>query len=270
MPTQLVPPIRYVLSTWAICSTIPLLATPRLIVSPVALPSRSRNGWATATRPASAPPRQAKLTNISPGRNRPWSSRLTSPLRSSASSSREVVDLASPVAALSPVNVIGSAECTTSESRRAARSTACVPFWLLICALSPGAFSSAEFHSCPAGSTLWDLVLLCDRKGRSSIGQVAARRTQEPAREGTVKADVRQHDAEVRDPLRRLDRGARPRLAPDRLRDRHPVRQAGGRRAVRQGGPAGGRRRGEAGPGVRARAGREGAARVRRAGPQPG
>ena len=113
-----------VLSTWAICSTIPLLATPRLIVSPVALPSRSRNGWATATSPASAPPRQAKLTNISPGRNRPWSSRRTSPLRSSARSSREVVDLASPVAALSPVNVIGSAECTTSESRRAARSTA--------------------------------------------------------------------------------------------------------------------------------------------------
>src|SRR5438270_434190 len=63
------------------------------MVSPVALPSRSRKGWATATRPASAPPRQAKLTNISPGRNRPWSSRRTSPLRSSASSSREAVAL---------------------------------------------------------------------------------------------------------------------------------------------------------------------------------
>src|SRR5256885_5698943 len=75
MPTQLVPPIRKVLSTWAICSTSPPEATPRLMVSPVALPSRSRKGWATATRPASAPPRQAKLTNISPGRNRPWSSR---------------------------------------------------------------------------------------------------------------------------------------------------------------------------------------------------
>src|SRR5579875_2783173 len=111
---------------------MPLRATPRLTVSPVALPSRSRNGWATATRPASAPPRQAKLTNISPGRNLPWSSRRTSPLRSSASSSREVVDLASPVAALRPVNVIGSAECTTSDSRRAARSTAWVPFWLLM------------------------------------------------------------------------------------------------------------------------------------------
>jgi hypothetical protein len=70
-PTQFVAPIRYVLSTWAICSTMPLLVTARLIVSPVALPSFSRNGWATATRPASAPPRQAKLTNISPGRNLP-------------------------------------------------------------------------------------------------------------------------------------------------------------------------------------------------------
>src|SRR5579871_6469516 len=111
---------------------MPPLDTPRLTVSPVALPSRSRKGWATATSPASAPPRQAKLTNISPGRNLPWSSRRTSPLRSSASSSRDVVDLASPVAALSPVKVIGSVACTTSVSRRAARSTAWVPFWLLI------------------------------------------------------------------------------------------------------------------------------------------
>src|SRR3984885_14582031 len=161
MPTQLVPPIRYVLSTWAICSTTPALTTPRLTVSPVALPSRSRKGWATATSPASAPPRQAKLTNISPGKNLPWSSRRTSPLRSSASSSRDVVDLASPVAALSPVNVIGSVACTTSEGSRAARSTAWVPFWLLIRGFS--------LLGC---STLWDTVLLCDRKTRSSIGQV--------------------------------------------------------------------------------------------------
>ena len=46
-------------------------ATPRLIVSPVDFPSCAMNGCATATRLVSAPPRQAKLTNISPGKNRP-------------------------------------------------------------------------------------------------------------------------------------------------------------------------------------------------------
>ena len=65
----------------------------------------------------------------------------------------DVVDLASPVAALSPVNVIGSDACTTSVSSRAARSTAWVPFWLLIRGFS--------LLGC---STLWDTVLLCDRK----------------------------------------------------------------------------------------------------------
>src|SRR5580658_10532161 len=215
---------------------MPPLTTPRLIVSPVALPSRSMKGWATATSPASAPPRQAKLTNISPGRNLPWSSRRTSPLRSSASSSRDVVDLASPVAALSPVNVIGSDECTTSESSRAARSTAWVPFWLLI----QGFRSCSCGNTGSAGSTLWDLVLLCDRKRRSKIGQVP---DLWPAGPPERLSDVRQHDAEVRDPLRRRDRRAGPRLAPDRLRDRHPVRQAGGGRAVRQGRAARGRDR---------------------------
>src|SRR5215472_10415080 len=208
------------------------------MVSPVDFPSRSMNGWATATRLVSAPPRQAKLTNISPGRNLPWSSRRTSPLRSSASSNRDVVDLASPVAALSPVNVIGSDECTTSASRRAARSTAWVPLWLLMAACS--------FRAC--GFSSWDRVPLYGTEfyyvivgSGSKIGQVAAASSQ---RHGEV--DVHEHDAEVRDSLRRLDRGARPRLAPDRLRDRRPVRQARGGRAVRQGRAAGGRRRGEA------------------------
>ena len=59
-PTQFVPPIRYLLSTWAICSTSPpSRATPRLTVSPVSSPSSASTGWATLTRSASAPPRQA-------------------------------------------------------------------------------------------------------------------------------------------------------------------------------------------------------------------
>src|SRR3984885_7874585 len=125
--------MRYAQSTWAIWSTLcPEVTTPRLIVSPVALPSRSRNGCATATSEDPPPSRQAKLTNISPGRNRPWSSRRTRWLRSSASSSRDVVDLASPVRTVSSVNVTGSDACTTSDSSVAARSTACVPLGLLI------------------------------------------------------------------------------------------------------------------------------------------
>ena len=86
-----------------------------------------RNGRATSTRPASAPPRQAYRTNTSPGRNRPSSSRRTSPPRSSATSSRDVVLLASPVAVASSVNVTESVACTTSVTSRTARSTACVP-----------------------------------------------------------------------------------------------------------------------------------------------
>src|SRR5262249_49163620 len=70
-PSQLVAPIRYALSTWAICSTRPSRPTPRFTVSPVAWPSRFKNGWATSVSPASAPPRQANQTNISPARKHP-------------------------------------------------------------------------------------------------------------------------------------------------------------------------------------------------------
>ena len=84
------------------------------------------------------------------------------------------------------------------------------------------------------------------------------------------RSDVPQHDAEVRDPLRGRDGQARRRLAPAGHRDRRGVRQRARAGAVPRGGPA---RRGADGlprPGVRPRAGGEGAARVRRAGAQPG
>src|SRR5215831_14936654 len=156
-PSQFVAPITYTLSTWAIWSTTPSRPTPRFTVSPVSRPSRSRKGWATSVSPASAPPRQANRTNISPGRNRPASSRRTSPLRSSASSSREVVLLARPVAAASSVNVTDPGACTTSVSSRAARSTAWVPPRLLTTRLPVG------FCDCPLpSSTLRNSVLLCD------------------------------------------------------------------------------------------------------------
>src|SRR5215469_15381377 len=174
-PSQFVAPLTYTLSTWAICSTPPPRPTPRFTVSPVSRPSSSRKGWATSVSPASAPPRQANRTNISPGWNRPASSRRTRPLRSSASSSREVVLLARPVAAASSVNVTAPGACTTSVSSRAARSTACVPPRLLTTRL--------PVDSCDSplpSSTLRNSVLLCDPTigvlaGQGRIGQSKCR-----------------------------------------------------------------------------------------------
>src|ERR1700722_6490305 len=143
---------------------------PRLIVSPVTLPSLSRNGCATATREGSAPPRQAKLTNISPGRKRPWSSRRTRWLRSSASSSRDVVDFASPVTTASSVKDTGSAACTTSESRRAARSTACVPLGLLIGALPVRPRCLYRCRAIPLyGTKFYDVEVFVNRMPRYEI-----------------------------------------------------------------------------------------------------
>ena len=85
--------------------------------------------------------------------------------------------------------------------------------------------------------------------------------------EARTRAD--QRAPEVRDPRRRVDGGARPRLAPDRERARHrlPARR-GGRRPARC---RSGRRRAARAvrPRLDRRAGREGAARVRPAGAQP-
>src|SRR5690348_13445736 len=145
------------------------------MVSAVASPSRSRNGWATVTRPASAPPRQAYDTKTSPGRNRPRPSRCTSPCRSSAMSSRDVVLLASPVAAVSSVNVSAPGPCTTWMSSCAARSTAWVPVGTTATAAVPGLpreeFMSARGGSCLDSSMLRNSVLRCDPKIGLSPGQ---------------------------------------------------------------------------------------------------
>src|SRR5262249_55512670 len=116
------------------------------------------------------------------------------PLRSSASSSRDVVDLARPVAALSPVNVTGSAACTTSESSRAARSTAWVPFSL------PIRLSHLPCSADPNVPYYGTKVLLYDPMRGSRIGQVSGCRGSEGPEASVGKqgeADVREHDAEV-------------------------------------------------------------------------
>src|SRR5215475_39542 len=177
-PSQLPTPITYTLSTWAICSIMPSRSTPRLIVSPLCSPRRSRNGCASSASPASAPPRQAKLTNTSPGRNRPWSSRCTGPLRSSASRSREVVLLARPVVAASSVKVTEPGECTTSVRSLAARSTACVPLGL-VTVLSPPVLSRPATVAVVApgrssSSILQNHVLLCDPTDEPWDGQAGA------------------------------------------------------------------------------------------------
>src|SRR5215472_16941997 len=176
-PSQLPTPITYTLSTWAICSIMPSRSTPRLIVSPVSSPRRWRNGWASSASPASAQPRQAKLTNTSPGRNRPWSSRCTSPLRSSASRSREVVLLARPVVAASSVKVTEPGECTTSVRSLAARSTAWVPLGLVTvfpaCALPPWASAAVVAALALDSSILQNHVLLCDPTDGFRNGQAS-------------------------------------------------------------------------------------------------
>ena len=89
---------------------------------------------------------------------------------------------------------------------------------------------------------------------------------------GGLVAD--QRTAAVRDPRRVVDAGARARLAAHRLRARHRLRdvrapRADGRRA-RGSGPEGRGPARQVRPGLDSRAGREGAARVRPAGAQPG
>ena len=78
-------------------------------------------------------------------------SRWTRPLRSRAINSMEVVLLASPVAAVSSVNVTCPEQCTTRISSCAARSTACVPLGRASQRESP---REPEFHVTEPCSTM--------------------------------------------------------------------------------------------------------------------
>ena len=133
------------LSTWAICSTSAVpLATPRLIVSPVALPSRSRNGWATRDQPGLGAAAPGEADEHLAGQEPAVVVAPDQPVALERQQQPGGGRLASPVAALSSVNVTGSGECTTSASSRAARSTAWVPLgWSLHRACVPAHFGRA-------------------------------------------------------------------------------------------------------------------------------
>ncbi len=83
-------------------------------------------------------------------------------------------------------------------------------------------------------------------------------------------ADVRQQDAPLRDPQRGRDGDARPRMAADRVRAGRRVPARGVARGVPQGRAEGRGQQRQVRPGLHPRAGRQGAARVRHPGAQPG
>ena len=86
-------------------------------------------GRASSERSCSALGRAACRENSAPGRNAPARSRCTSRLRSSACSSREVVDFARPSSSTSELKVRGAPDSTMQLSSALARSTA----WLPVC-----------------------------------------------------------------------------------------------------------------------------------------
>ena len=82
----------------------------------------ARAFWVVA--PGQGEIRAQRLRSLAPGE-------LLIRARSSAISSREVVDFASPHAAVSSVKLAGAVPCTTRVSSIAARSIAWVPFGLV-------------------------------------------------------------------------------------------------------------------------------------------
>src|SRR3954463_526937 len=125
-PTQFVPPTKWRESSCARCSTPSGVGTPRFTVSPDSWASVFNAGAASSAR-LSPPSRWAKRSNTGPGATRRSPARCTSPRRSSAPTSREVVDFGSPLPAASSPTASGRSDSTTLTRSSAARSIACVP-----------------------------------------------------------------------------------------------------------------------------------------------
>src|SRR5436190_4921026 len=125
-PTQFVPPTKWRESSCARCSTPSGVGTPRLIVSPERSANAFSAGRASSTRlsPAS---RCANRTRTGPGATRRSRARWRRPRRSSAPTSREVVDFGRPALADSSETPSGRGDSTTLTSSSAARSIAWVP-----------------------------------------------------------------------------------------------------------------------------------------------
>ena len=213
-------------------------------VSSLSSPSRSSVGRASSARSCRALGRAAYTENTAPGRKAPERSRWTRRLRSSAWSSREVVDLANPSSSTSEVNVRGSLDSTTSV--RSAFATIDCSLW-----------SWSPLSRVPVSGTLVSL-------------DGARVRPRQPLVKHVWRPHVPELDASLRAALGGGARDPGRRLAAAGQRDRCGVRLRPRARAVPGGRAEGRGERRPLRPRVRHGTGGQGAARVRRAGPQPG